>query len=209
MASVSKFMFAADFRGDTAAKQAVSEAGLVAARGEGLRAGVAEGRAQVLEELEASTNATVASLTQSLEILLAEMDQRTAAIEDAAAGVAVILARKLAGEALADRQLAGIEAAARDGLLQARGAPHLAIRVHDTLVEQVDRLLARLTREAGFAGRIVVLGEPDIRPRDARIEWADGGIVVDRGALDRSIDDVIAEALGEIPTGARPQQSIR
>ena len=76
-------------------------------------------------------------------------------------------------------------------------------------IQQVDRLLARLTREAGFAGRIVVLGEPDIRPGDARIEWADGGIVIDRAALDRSIDDVIAEALGEIQTGAQPQQTTR
>jgi flagellar assembly protein FliH len=206
MATVSKFMFAADFRGDTAAKQAVSEVDIAAARNEGFKTGLTEGRAQVLGELEASTNAMAASLIQSLEILLAEMDQRTATLEDAAAGVAVTLARKLVGEALADRQLAGIEAAAREGLVQARGAPHLAIRVHDTMVEQVDRLLARLTREAGFAGRIVVLGEPDIRPGDARIEWADGGIVIDRGALDRSIDDVIAEALGESPAGAQPRQ---
>jgi flagellar assembly protein FliH len=209
MATVSKFMFAADFRGDVAAKQAVSEADMAAARNEGFRAGLAEGRVQVLGEMEASTNAMAASLTHSLEILLTEMDQRAAILEDAAAGVAVTLARKIAGEALAERPLAGIESAARDCLVQARGAPHLAVRVHDTMVEQVDKLLARLTREAGFAGRIVVLGEPDVRPGDARIEWADGGILVDRAALDRSIDDVIAEALGEIPPGAQPQQTIR
>lgn len=208
MATVSKFMFAADFRGDSAARHVVSEADMAAARDEGFRAGLAEGRAQVLGQLEANISAMAASLTQSLETLLGQMDQRSATIEDEAVRVAVTLARKLAGEALAERQLAGIEAAARDGLVQARGAPHLAIRVHDTMVEQVDKLLARLTREAGFAGRIVVLGEPDIRPGDGRIEWADGGIVIDRGALDRSIDDVIAEALGEIPSGARTQQPI-
>jgi flagellar assembly protein FliH len=189
MSTVSKFMFATDFRGDAAAKHSVSDADLQAARNEGFRAGQAEGRAQVLAELEASTNAMVASLTQSLQILMGEMDQRTATIEDAATGVAIALARKLAGEALADNQMAAIEAAARDCLVQARGAPHLAIRVHDTMVEQI------------------VLGEPDVKPGDARIEWADGGIVIDRAALDRSISDVIADALGGFPQGAQPQQT--
>lgn len=207
MSTVSKFTFATDFRGDAAAKRAASETELHAAREEAFQAGRARGRAEVLQELEASTNAMAASLTRSVEILLAEIDSRTATLESAAAGVAVTLARKLAGEALADNRLAAIEAAARECLIQARGAPHLAIRVHDTMVEQVDRLLARLTREAGFAGRIVVLGEPDIGLGDARIEWADGGIVIDRAALDQSIAKVITDALGHIPEGAQPRNA--
>lgn len=208
MASVSKFTFATDFRGDATARRAVSETELNAARDAGFQAGRAQGRAEVLQELEASTNAMAASLTRSLEILLAEIDTRTAALEDAATGVAVTLARKLAGDAIASHQLAGIESAARECLVQARGAPHLAIRVHDSMVEEVDRLLARLTREAGFAGRIVVLGEPDVSQGDARIEWADGGIVINRAALDQSIADVIADALGHIPEGAQPRNVI-
>ncbi len=41
-------------------------------------------------------------------------------------------------------------------------------------------MLKRLARERGFEGRIVVLGEPDIALGDARLEWADGGIVRER-----------------------------
>lgn len=196
MSTASKFTFATDFRSDAKTVNIITEAELVSARAESYQSGVAQGRAQLLAELEASTNAMVSSLTQSMQHLLVEMDQRTATIEDAAVDVAVSLARKLAGEALAGSQLSRIEAAARDCLVQARGAPHLAIRVSDDLVEQVDKLLAKLTREAGFAGRIVVLGEPDIAAGDARIEWADGGLVIDRTALDRSISDVISQALG-------------
>lgn len=197
MATASKFTFATDFRGDVGSQRVINEAELAAARSEGFQSGLAEGRKQVLGELDAGFNALAASLTQSVATLIAEADRRMALIEDAAAGVAVALARKIAGEALAGNQMAGIEAAARDGLVQARGAPHLAIRVNEAMVEQVDRLLARLTREAGFAGRIVVLGEPDVPPGDARIEWADGGIVIDRAALDRSIERVISESLGQ------------
>ena len=41
--------------------------------------------------------------------------------------------------------------------------------------------------------RLVVLGEPDIRLVDARIEWYDGGIVRDSAALETQIDERIAQ----------------
>lgn len=195
MATASKFMFATDFRGGDAAKNAVSQADLAAARAEGVLQGRAEGRQQVLIELEASTNALAASLTGAIEVLISEMDQRTLTIENAAIEAAVAIGRKAAGEAISANRLAAIETAARDGLIQARGAPHLAIRVCETMVEQVDKLMARLTREAGFAGKIVILGEPDISPGDGRIEWADGGIVIDHGAIDRAISNIAAQAI--------------
>ncbi len=65
-----------------------------------------------------------------------------------------------------------------------RGVPHLAVCVNDALVEEVDAMLKRLARERGFEGRIVVLGEPDIALGDARLEWADGGIVRDRSRFE-------------------------
>jgi hypothetical protein len=39
--------------------------------------------------------------------------------------------------------------------------------------------------EKGFEGRLVILGEPEIVRGDCHIEWADGGILRDRKALER------------------------
>jgi flagellar assembly protein FliH len=49
----------------------------------------------------------------------------------------------------------------------------------------------RLARERGFEGRLVVLGEPDLAPGDARMEWADGGVVRDRARIEAAVLDAL------------------
>ncbi|GJE46469.1 hypothetical protein AEGHOMDF_5674 [Methylobacterium soli] len=107
----------------------------------------------------------------------------------------MLLARRVAGEALDARPLATIGEAARAALRHLRGVPHLVVRVHDSLVDEAEALMKALARERGYEGRLVVLGEPDLLPGDARIEWADGGIVRDRARIESSI----IEALGLDP----------
>jgi flagellar assembly protein FliH len=82
-------------------------------------------------------------------------------------------------------------AAARGALRHLRGVPHLAVRVNDSLVEETEALLRRLARERGFEGRLVVLGEPDLALGDARIEWADGGIVRERARIEAAITQAL------------------
>ena len=48
------------------------------------------------------------------------------------------------------------------------------------------------SRAHGFAGRLVVLGEPNIAAGDCRIEWADGGVNREAGAADRVIGEAVA-----------------
>ncbi len=104
----------------------------------------------------------------------------------------MLIARKIAGDALDAAPLAGIEEAARSALQHLRGVPHLVVRVHDGLVEDAEALVKRLARERGFEGRLVVLGDPETVPGDARIEWADGGVVRERARIEAAV----AEALG-------------
>ena len=51
---------------------------------------------------------------------------------------------------------------------------------------------------AGFAGRLVVMGDPDIRLGDGRLEWVDGGLVRDSEALAAEIDKQITEYLAAL-----------
>ena len=53
------------------------------------------------------------------------------------------------------------------------------------------QLVKRLARERGFEGRLVVLGEPDLAPGDARMEWADGGVVRDRARIEAAVLDAL------------------
>ena len=77
--------------------------------------------------------------------------------------------------------------AARAALQHLRGVPHLVVRVHESLVDDSEALVKRLARERGFEGRLIVLGEPDLAAGDARMEWADGGVVRDRAQIEAAV----------------------
>jgi flagellar assembly protein FliH len=190
MSGPAKFMFENDFRNDRRSR--ISDADVLTAERNGREAGFVEGLAHASSEIQAQYAAAAAELAQQMAHLLASSDQRSLALEDAAIRIAVDLARRIAAAALAERPQAALEDAARAALGHARGAPHLAVRVHDTLVDEMDKLFARLCRETGFGGRVIVLGEPDITPGEARMEWADGGILVNQAGLDTALQQALA-----------------
>jgi flagellar assembly protein FliH len=70
--------------------------------------------------------------------------------------------------------------------------PHLVLRVSEGLVDEAEALMRRLSREHGFEGRLVVLGEPDMAPGDARLEWADGGVVRERARIEAAVEAALS-----------------
>lgn len=209
MSTASPFLFSTDFREDRRAR-VPAEADVGAARMEAHARGHAEGYAEARAEMEAGLFAVATRVLAETEALMAADEARAAALEGAATELAVIFARRLSSVALAQKPLAEIEAAARQCIIHARTAPHLAIRVAEGMVGEVDRLFARVARETGYAGKVVVLGEPDMAPFQARMEWADGGLVIDPAAREAALDAALARALGTpkitpVNTPAAPQ----
>ena len=41
----------------------------------------------------------------------------------------------------------------------------------------------------------MILAEPDIAPGDCRIEWADGGVVLERAAIEATISELVGRYL--------------
>jgi flagellar assembly protein FliH len=191
----SPFLFDTDFRQERR-KSVISEEHVANARAEGYAQGVAEGEARARAGNDREIAALASLLSSQLSMIQADAETRAALIEEAAVELAVTLARKLGGGAIARHPLADIEQVARECFAHARTAPHLAIRVGEAGVEQVDRLLGRLAREAGYAGKIVILGEPDMADGSARIEWADGGMTIDPARRDDALRDSIGRFFG-------------
>ncbi|OYW67798.1 MAG: hypothetical protein B7Z40_05650 [Bosea sp. 12-68-7] len=188
MNTATKFTFGTDFR--EGGRRAAGEAEVAAARAEGLALGREEGR----RDAENQLNGLLAQLARSAERLVAQEAAHAAEVEARAAYVAIVAAKALAGAALDERPLAALENGLRECLAQARQAPHLVMRVNDAAVEAAEGLVKRLAQEMGFAGRLVVLGEPDIAPGDGRIEWADGGFVIEAERLKLLVDQAVATA---------------
>lgn len=190
MTSAKKFMFGTDFR--EGSRKAAGEADIAAARAEGFHAG----QEQAHREAQAQLVGLTGQLARSAERLFAQEAARMAAVEERAAHVAIVAAKALAGAALAEKPLASLAGAIRECLSHARTAPHLVLRVHESVVEAAEELVRKLAAEHGFAGKLIVLGQPDIAPGDGRIEWAEGGFVLDSQQLAALVEQAVSRVFG-------------
>ncbi|MCE1237661.1 MAG: flagellar assembly protein FliH [Hyphomicrobiales bacterium] len=165
------------------------------ARAEGFDEGREEGFAAGRLDAEARAAERLADAAQSLvgvaRSLLAALDADRLAIEARALDLAVIAAEKLAGRLVEREPLVEIRALLTECLGPLRKAPHLVVRLDARDADALEPEVARIARETGFEGRIVILGEDDLARGDCRIEWADGGILRDRAALSAEIEAAV------------------
>lgn len=186
-----RFLFDTDFRRPATA-EAAEAASAAETEARGFARGLAEGRAQAQAQAQGRLADALTRLGLAAAGLLNQSDARDAEREAQAVTFAFALAGKIAGDALDARPLAAIGEAAASALQHLRGVPHLVVRVHESLVDEAETLMKRLARERGYEGRLVVLGEPDLAPGDARIEWADGGVVRERARIEAAAREAAA-----------------
>lgn len=114
-----------------------------------------------------------------------------ARMETEAVDVAVAVARKLCSELIAAEPLTEVAALVCDSFRHLVSTPHLVVRINDRLYDSAREHIERIAEQSGFTGHLVILAEPDIETGDCRIEWADGGIVLERATVDARIDDLV------------------
>ncbi|CAO4170981.1 FliH/SctL family protein [Methylorubrum aminovorans] len=192
------FLFDTDFgrpRGPSAADAeaaARTEAERAALEAAAYARGLQDGRAEAALQEQARLADALTRVGLAAAGLLNQSDARDGEREAQALAFANALAHRIAGEALDARPLAAVEEAARSALRHLRGVPHLVLRVNEALVDDAETLMKRLSREHGFEGRLVVLGEPDMAPGDARLEWADGGVVRERARIEAALESALS-----------------
>ena len=197
MSAPAKFLFDVDFSGrEKQAETAVSKAALEVAQAEaearGYRTGYAAAQADVAAESARRIAATLERIAGALTALAGGLQKIEGRLEAEAVDVAVAVACKLAPELIAREPFAEIAALAADCFTQLMAAPHVVVRVNDQLYAEARERLEEIARMRGFEGRLVVLAEPHIAVGDCRIEWADGGVVRDRAAVETTIGEAVA-----------------
>jgi len=196
MTATAKFMFDTDFtpgRADAAPKidLALHQTEVVAAEQRGYRSGINAAEAQARTEAERRMAMALEDIGSALDRLIASLSAIEKKLEIEAVEVAAACARKLASELVSREPMAEIAALVAGCLAELRSAPHVAVRVHESLHEQTSEKLKQVAAARGFEGRIVVLGDPDIALGDCRLEWADGGMVRDQQATGKLIDEAV------------------
>ena len=198
------FLFEQDFRRPRVS-EAAEKASLQEAEARGFARGLGEGRRQAQAENAAQLGACTQRLAEAAASLIADADAQRAALEEEAVALAVAVGRKLAGQALEAQPLASISEVARAAFQHLRAVPHLVVRVNEGFVDEVESLILRIARERGYDGRIVVLGEPEIAPGDARLEWADGGVVREQARVEEALAAAASAFTPFPPSGAIDQ----
>jgi flagellar assembly protein FliH len=212
MSAPAKFLFDLDFGAPPKPKvepiveptfsKAELQASVAAAEARGHQQGMNAAEAQIRTQAERQTAAAFDRIAAGIGILATQLPGITGRLEIEAIDVAVAVARKLAPALVAARPLAEIEALVSACFRELISAPHVVVRVNDGLYELARERLGEMTRARGFEGRLVVLGEAEIAPGDCRIEWADGGLIRDRAAIEASIADAVSRYVAGRPDAA-------
>ncbi|WP_417691040.1 flagellar assembly protein FliH [Roseibium sp.] len=154
-----------------------------------------DGRAAAAKELGGSQELRLTEAVHELvamsEQILSDAQTQMDAQENDAISLAFLVARRLCAHLLARQPLAETVALFSECLGPLRRAPHLVVRVAPQDVDPLKAKVDPIVLEKGFEGKLVILGEAEIARGDCRIEWAEGGILRDRKALEKQIDTSI------------------
>ena len=175
------------------------------AREEGRRDGFAEGQRDAAARAAQAIAQAATSLADHTAALNAALDDSRHAMLSDAVALAAAIGRKLARRLLDREPAAEIDALLVECLASLDAVPHLVIRCNPDLADAVREIATQRIATSGFSGRLVVLGEPDIGLGDARLEWADGGIVRDGTQLEAEIDRRIAQYVAASHGSAPPR----
>jgi flagellar assembly protein FliH len=196
MAAPAKFLFDMDFSAQDQARERPPTSSEIAQKIASAEArAYAQGRESGQREAKAESDRRSALALEEIGIGIQGIKARFSGIETRmeteAVDVAVAVARKLCSELISGEPLGEIAALVRDCFSHLVSTPHLVVRINDSLYDVARERIERLAKQSAFDGRLVILAEPEIESGDCKIEWADGGVVLERAAIDAKINELV------------------
>jgi len=195
MAAPAKFLFDADFSAPDKRERAATPSEIAQKIASAEARAYRDGYDAALREAKVESDRRAALALEEIGIAIQGIAARfsgvEARMETEAVDVAVAAARKLCSALIAHEPLGEVTALVSDCFSQLVSTPHLVVRINDSLYEAAHGRIERLAKQSGFEGRLVILAEPEIETGDCRIEWADGGVVLERAAIEAKINELV------------------
>jgi flagellar assembly protein FliH len=208
MSAPAKFLFDVDFSAPDKKEKPATPAEIAAQIAEtearAYRAGYDAAQREAKVESDRRAALALEEIAIAIKGIAARINGIENRMETEAVDVAVAVARKLCVELIAREPLGEITALVSDCFSHLVSAPHLVVRINDSLYEGARTRIERLAAQAGFEGRLVILAEPAIATGDCRIEWADGGVVLDSAAIEAKISELVGRYLASRNEGIGP-----
>lgn len=200
MVAPAKFLFDTDFAAPDKTRERAATAAEIAekvadAEARAYRAGYEAGQREAKAESDRRSALALEEIGIAIKAIASRFSGIEARMETEAVDVAVAVARKLCSELIAREPLGEITALVSDCFSHLVATPHLVVRINDQLYEAARANIERQATQSGFEGRLVILAEPGIATGDCRIEWADGGVVLERAAVEAKISELVGRYL--------------
>lgn len=200
-----RFNFDQAFDGTVTESARKAAESLETAKAEAFEAGRQSGLAEAEAGINSQAAAAMAGLLDATKQIFSRLDDNIQANMRQASEMALLIARRLAPRLVAERPLAEIEGVIRDCLELCLQEPRLVVRIAEDLVGPMKEQLEDLQHHAGYAGKFVLIGDPEIAIGDCRVEWPDGGAERCVADLDAEITEAVERFVGQAPT-ARSEQ---
>jgi flagellar assembly protein FliH len=195
MASPAKFLFDTDFAAPDKSRERPTQAEvaqkIAAVEARAYRDGFDAGQREAKAESDRRSALALEEIKIAMQGIAARFAGIETRMETEAVDVAVAVARKLCSAMIADEPLGEVTGLVAECFSHLVATPHLVVRINETLYEVAREQIERLAKPSGFQGRLVILAEPDVATGDCRIEWADGGVVLERAAIEAKIDELV------------------
>ncbi len=196
-----KFLFNRTFDGaaleGAKAKEATptfSQAELEVATEAARQQGHAEGMAAATQSQAAQALAMATRIEQRIEQAFAQAAVAQRQDQTDLTEIVLAIARKLLPPFAAETALTTIQAMLTAACRDLGREPRLVVRVHDSMLDGLKKMLDGITQQQAYAGKIVLLADEALQPADCRIEWSDGGLEHDSAALWQQIDAAVQRA---------------
>jgi flagellar assembly protein FliH len=206
MGAPAKYLFDQDFGvPDKARERAASSteiaAQIAAAEARGYRTGFEAAQREAKAESDRRSALALEQIGVAIQAIASRFSSIEGRMETEAVDVAVAVARKLCSELVAAEPLTEVAALVSDCFRQLVSTPHLVVRINDKLYDAGRERIETMAKQNGFQGRLVILAEPEIQTGDCRIEWADGGVVLERAAIEAKINELVGRYMASRDQG--------
>ena len=200
MSAPAKFLFDTDFSAPSKARERAATPAeiaqqIAAAEARAFRDGYDAGQQEAKAESDRRTALALEEIGIALRGIATRYSGIETRMETEAVDVAVAVARKLCGALMASQPLAEVSALVGECFSHLVSTPHLVVRINEGLYDAARERIEAIARQTGFEGRLVILAEPEIEFGDCKIEWADGGVVLERAAIEAKISELVGRYL--------------
>jgi flagellar assembly protein FliH len=167
-----------------------------AAYQKGFLAGEQEGRRQAESEqsmVDRKLTACVEEFAKRVHPLFEDYRKSATGIQENLPKISLAIARKVAGQSLAENAQAVIDTMALAALESMMKEPKLTITVHESLADTLTRKVEKIAEDLQSEADIVILRDPNMPLSDFRIEWNQGVMERQTEALWQQVGKVIED----------------